>query len=325
MPKRETDQPVDSTDDLSPVTVKVGEERDDDLEQDGADEGGQDQGGNEEPTNVPAAARAERPAPGMPARQGPPNGRMGSPNRPSKMGWKDMQKFPGQLQAFEARFSKLEGMLQAMQSMGQRPATPEAAQPAPHEQQLQSVTKQINALIQMSSDPNLSEAARAKMAEQFQELEGQRRQLERQALREELKNELSQELKQSLPDPEVNRAAMVISREFPEMEGNQRATSIAKAYYDDLVRENGGRESLALLREACAFACASLKLGRSRGPSRMGQAAFAGAGGMSGQAASDSDSNTFTFQRDDLQVMRNPYVSPQQVAEQMHRMRNGSR
>jgi hypothetical protein len=322
--KRE-DQTIDSADDLSPVTVKIGEDRDEDLEQDASgDDGGMETQGNEEPTSVPAAARtADRPAPGMTQRPGAPNGQQGSRNRPSKMGWRDLQGVPKQMQEMRTTITQLQGMIQAMQSMGGRPATQEAPQAKPHETQLGSVTKQLQALIEMSADPNLSEGARAKMVSQYNELEGQRRQLEQQGLEERLLEKLQSHVQQNMPDPQVSQAASIVASEFPEMQGNRRAANVAKAYYEDLVQENGGRESVDLLREACAFACASLKLGQSRGPSRMGRAAMAGAGGQNGQRGEDSDPNTVSFDAQDMRIMANPYVTPRQVAEQMGKMRNG--
>lgn len=232
----------------------------------------------------------------------------GSATRPSKwVSRKDLDNFQ---QSQQQIISQLQQTIIDMQG---RLATPQSGngqpQPTAEETQLQGLAQQMQQLVNLAANPDLSMEQRTQLGQQYNQLDKQRQQIERVVMKRELTGEILRELRGEMPDPQIVSMNAVLTQEFPHVMSNSTARRIAKSYYEDLVAKNHGNETPGLLRQAAAWAARSLGLG-SAAPSHRDRAAGGGIGGRGGQRSTGER----TFSPEELEIMRGAGVSPEQVA-----------
>lgn len=275
-----------------------------------ADEGN-DQGGGEteQPQRQPIDDGQEQAQQQMSSRRG--NG--GSQQRPSKWG-SQIKSLKGNYDTLTKQNSELVQQIAELRGMLQASRQQQAPTPgeSPRDQQLKSIRSQMNQLVALSGNSSLSDQDRRAMAEQFTALQAQEAQLREESMME----RLVEKMRASQPQqhPQTNVYSQVIAAEFPRLVGNGKATAMARTYYEQLVAERGGQESIDLLREACAWAYATFSLGQSR-PTNGDRAAFSGTRGAGAQA----NGNSVTIDPRMRELMRYAGVSEDQVRAQLDR------
>jgi len=322
------DKPVESGDDLSPVTVKIGQEDDrEDLEVGAGDDepsGGSTLGSAEpmaeqQPREMQTQPRQRDPGDIAPQRQ--------KPTKPSS--WKGYiekavtertKEYQTKVAALEQQLATMMGRWEALEKTGFG-RQPEQQDPA--SQELTTISKQLNDLAVMASNADLPAEQRQALAQQFQQLSEKRERILIRTEAEKLINERLRQQQENVPSPDVVAARTVLATEFPRLEQDHAAKAEAKAYYNYLVARNGGQESLGLLREACQYIYTQKgwapegfrsSSGRERG-------IFEGAGG--GGRSNGHSNGSITFGPDQLAVLKGSGVSPAEVAAQMERMKRG--
>lgn len=319
------DKPIESSDDLSPITVKANEPADDSDDVDDAAE-------PSEPTPLgsaeahgaptqgdPATPKAPRLRPdGKPYNPRPP-GAFGKPNHFAKN--KELQElktgYEKTIAELRQSMAQMQGRWDAMEQMrgGQQPQDPNA-------DQLQQIADQMQQLELMAANPEITAEQRAGLGKQYRSLQDKRDEIRITAIAQKIASQQLQKFQQEMPSDGETRARGILADEFPRLLQDDRARQEASAYYNYLSAK-AGYESFDIFREACQYVYTQrgwpsqgFRLsGRERGMYETAPA--------SGRTSNGQNQGAITFNADDLRVMRGSGESPEAVAAEMRRMMRG--
>ena len=311
------DKPIEADDNiLDPITVKA--EDADEMDRDDAAEDQETEPtplGSEE-REAPQAARptTERQSGEAPQRKPPrekPSSWKGLINKLVTEKTSAYEKTIGELRQ---TIAQLQGSMQTFQQFA-----PRQQQQDPTANEMQSIAKELQDLSKMAANPELTPEQRQSIAERYAALDDKRLELRASAIAERKIEERLKQFQEQAPTPEYNAAVTVIASEFPRINADPSAKAAARAYYNYLVAENGGVESLDILREACQYVYTKRGwASQTYRPSARERGQFEtapGNGRGNGQSGGD-----ITFTPEDLRVMRGAPVSPEEVAAQARLM-----
>lgn len=315
------DQPVESADDLDPVTVDLSADND-----------------NEGPETEDAPIPTVDPASGSePATVRAPNGQFqprqpGDQRRPSKdfrrTVLEGQQTLTQRLETLMQTVQQQQNLIQQLTAMrDQAPAGGNGKNGAqngqngggsPVDQQITGIRKEQQEIMDIVRAGGLSAEQANALSSRYQSLEDQRQELRVQKLLEERLAKQPQGQEGPQLDPATAHAQGVLTVEFPEVMNHPEARTEARNYHAYLVSQ-GRADGIGLLREAAAHVARRRGLGAPR-TSPATAAAFSGAGPNQAQA---EEPGTVTFTPEMLRQIRGAGVTPQQIAAQMLRERSG--